>query len=348
MSFAKFQRCPLCHLQVDPEQLQTHNCLQTLGGRLDRHRQDLDFLRSRLRGVTDEKIMSKFNELEKRLEHVEGEQRGDAEVLKDIQHQLDEIRAGLRKAREESLKGRSEAEKTFFRLDREAPPPTPQEMELEEGEIPSQSSDELPPNEPQPGTSGTNKQTFSNRLTSGSSPTDKVRKVVRQEGARMTFGPGLTYEPKKATFAISVSKKPTECSTADTDQQPVDRQFKITSNNLSTQNRAPKEQIEVVIERANNQPQSIWVNKTTTAEQLHVIVRQQLGLSSNEKITILHTQHQAVPFTRDRTLWALGFRHIPNHVAIVADDIHRGDQVELIYQGKGKNVNGGYVRFDQR
>lgn len=87
--------------------------------------------------------------------------------------------------------------------------------------------------------------------------------------------------------------------------------------------------IQVVVE-ARGHKHPITVPKTMTSKQLLMRIRRGLSLPVDYPLNVIYVQHKVIQ-DNDRTLWSLGMRFMPNHVAMIPDHIGKGDQINMQY-----------------
>lgn len=180
----------------------------------------------------------------------------------------------------------------------------------------------------------------------GELPPSPDRRTVRMiQPPPCKLGPITVRRPVKFTVTTHrvESSSVKLFNTPPKELSPISTEIQLTSNNMSTQGQTPGEFIKVLIEHAN-QTKSILVSKSTSSRELRQKIRQELNIPQNQELNVLYTQHRAI-VDDDKSLWSLGMRFIPNHIAIIPDTITKGDQVKLRYISKGSNVNGNYEPF---
>lgn len=341
------EKCPLCHLMID--NFENHNCLRTMGQKLNRYRQEISQIQAQLGHYPEKEIHVVIDNLADRIENMEISTQSERSAIANLQEQINELRDSLEKKSQE----RRDALEVALQHARKAAGAT-QTSEPEEGEIvedESMSGNSQSPQKLAPATSAMSliEEEAPELGTSGQPQVDKpaqatrtVRTVVRETGPRVMMGvSGIYATPSR--YVIKTTQVPIESS----DSQE-DTSFAVTSNNINTQGRSPGPNIELIIEHQNETPRSLWVPKDITGRNLHIRVKQTLGIDLAKKINIIHLQHKTIEADSDRSLYSIGFRHIPHHIAVVPEEYQRGDQVLLNYKGKGPNVNGGYLNFRER
>lgn len=121
------------------------------------------------------------------------------------------------------------------------------------------------------------------------------------------------------------------------------RESYMVSNNMNTQSHQPSTTLQLVLETSDQQ-YDLAPPRDVTGKRLHKRVRSILDLGETEELNLALLMHQVIE-DNDRTLWSLGVRQFPTHIAILPDRITRGDQIQVEYLRKGSNVNGDYIPF---
>lgn len=287
---------------------------------------------------THDVLIEKYQELEKRVQELEGQQRGSANVAKDLQFQVDEIRDLITnfKKLDTKLASRESSRQSSQASHKEA---------LEEGEIVS-SSTEPSQEAVEPSLEEAKEAQFSAgllRVRDDNKVQSPERQVDRCGGPAIKLA-GITYQPARAKFKVTSTRSvPVSKDIPLGDESSNDSIFDLTSNNLQTVGGPSKDGlVQVIIEAKGVAPQELLTSKNTTGLELHQLIKRRLKMDQGANINVIYTQHLVVP-SNEKTLWSYGFRYKPNHVAVIPDKIEIGDQLRMAYCGKGKNVNGDEI-----
>lgn len=336
------QTCAMCAGKI--EDFSRHNCLKSLREALVLKSQELQTLEQDTTDATSS-IFRELKELKTKVEGLEEQYKATNNVTEDLQYQIDEIKEVVERLKDLKIKDLT-------------PAASQKSMDLEEGEVPSSSQSSSHPMSQgetatptfAPDPEGRAKQ-MANKLASmmatqtpGPAPT---RTIERCSGATIKLN-SIRYEPARSQFKITTRRPPLNTENPPIDESSSSQEdFVITSNNINTQGRPPSDRVEIIIESADMPTMGLRLLKETSGAQLHKLVREKLKINPETPLRLMYAQHTIIA-PDERSLWANGFRHTPNHIAVVPDDINRGDQVLLAYKGKGPNVNGGYIRLGQK
>ncbi|CAA3017018.1 Hypothetical predicted protein [Olea europaea subsp. europaea] len=346
------QTCPMCSGPIESEH---HNCLKSIRNMMNSMNQALNTISEELKDEGP-RIHHEILDLRSRMIQLEDQSRLTITKTNTLQAQIDDLKEIVDRFNKLDLNKSATPSPNKNRSQRST-----KSMELGEDESSSASSSELisqleanyvpAPVERARQMAARLGEVLAQKQQQQASCSSVTRTFERLDGPRITLNSiGYTL-PTRQRYKITakrpgVSPHP-EASTSKEeppkDERPKPEEFVLTSNNCHTQGRAPGDQVEIIVEARGRPTSAFRLSKDTPGSELHKLVRSRLAIPEKLPISIMYAQHTIIP-PDDRSLWNLGFRHIPNHIAVVPDLINRGDQVKLAYKGKGPNVNGGHIR----
>lgn len=346
-----------------------------MGSRINRHRQELTKLQAEVteakesfkqflteqQGVTANEQIAK---LEREIQKLNEARPATDSVTQDLQYQIDELKQAqensnnneIKELKEEIQKLKDAAKSSFQRtascwrfletVIMAGKQSSTEELGKYLQEVMGEDSEpKIPAKEAQKDEG----EISSSQTSSESSQTEPQRKVYALAMPSYKLGP-ITNRPFK--YIVKTQKRTNPIDSLGgmsleaivqkqlTENEATSVEVKLTSNNINTQGSAPGETVEVLIEHSSK-TFAMRVPKTTTSRELRQRIRKELRIPEESKLNVLYTQHKTIE-DDDKSLWSLGMRFIPNHVAIIPDQITKGDLARMAYLGKGKNVNGTY------
>lgn len=305
-----YYECRSCLMPVKKEDAQVHGCIRKLGMELLVHKFSIHKLQREVNRLTH-LFTQEVDELRQQINSLQAQHRGQVNVTEDLQQQVDDImnQLGALKLSEKAA-SRNSSQKS-----------APEEGEASDS---SSSSSKAPVKGPV-----TPKEDDWKQL-----PRIPKIKIKQYEIVKSGTSNQDTPVPNCSTKRTMDERSPQNSQET--------KELRFTSNNAYTESRMPNGRIKLVVERAVGEPLLFEVRRETSCKELHDLIKAYMGIPKGDSISLMRPQHTVVPNDANRNLWQIGCRYIQNHLVILPDDVSQGDQLRLVYKGKGPNVNGGY------
>lgn len=142
--------------------------------------------------------------------------------------------------------------------------------------------------------------------------------------------PEESFEPSLGTE--SSSKRPRESTPTS------ERKLVFTSNNTQIVTGTSIKDLTITVATTEGEI-LLPVSRSTTAADVHAMLKQHLKLPSSSQLTLLLPQHRRIPDDPTRCIQNFGIKNAPHQLVLLPDKVNSGDGLILEYKGKGQNAN---------